>query len=274
MDATLDMWEIPPESAKRVGHPAPFPVALPERLINLYSYKGDLILDPFMGSGTTAIAALQTQRHYVGYDTDSGYVSQARERISTAQTVQIVQEGGPQIPSPLDTQHDWFQQASRQGLAAKEVARRMLVQAGFEQFGPILEGVKVAGVEFSYSVVDAAGQRLLVDFSGALSAARPGLKRGETLFRALGKASAVSLLLGDQAEEVLLTQVLLMSTDAPGRKSALGRALTAALDPVHGTITEIALLDEPGLQTLCQLALGLRPGSAGWGGSEWTVSHG
>ncbi len=274
MDATLDMWEIPPESAKRVGHPAPFPVALPERLINLYSYKGDLILDPFMGSGTTAIAALQTQRHYVGYDTDSGYVRQARERISTAQIVETLQESGPQIPSSADTQHDGFEQARRQGLAAKEVARRMLVQAGFEQFGPILEGIKVAGAEFSYSVMDAAGNRLLVDFSGAFSAARPGLKRGETLFRALGKASAVSLLLADQVGDEPLTQVLLMSTDAPGRKSALGRAITAAADPIHGTITEVALLDEPGLQTLCQLARGLRPGSAGWGGSEWTVSYG
>jgi hypothetical protein len=150
----------------------------------------------------------------------------------------------------------------------------MLVQAGFEQFGPILEGVKVAGVEFSYSVMDAAGNRLLVDFSGAFSAARPGLKRGETLFRALGKASAVSLLLADQAGEELLTQVLLMSTDAPGRKSALGRALTAAVDPIHGTITEVALLDDQGLQTLGQLVLGLRPGSAGWAGSEWTEPHG
>jgi hypothetical protein len=188
--------------------------------------------------------------------------------------VDPVQEGGPQIPSSADTQHDEFEQARRQGLAAKEVARRMLVQAGFEQFGPILEGVKVAGVEFSYSVMDAAGNRLLVDFSGAFSAARPGLKRGETLFRALGKASAVSLLLADQAGEELLTQVLLMSTDAPGRKSALGRALTAAVDPIHGTITEVALLDDQGLQTLGQLVLGLRPGSAGWAGSEWTEPHG
>jgi len=65
-----------------------------------------------------------------------------------------------------------------------------------------------------------------------------------------------------------------MSTDAPGRKSALGRALTAAVDPIHGTITEVALLDDQGLQTLGQLVLGLRPGSAGWAGSEWTEPHG
>ena len=48
-----------PESAKKIGHPAPFPLELPYRLIQLYTFKGDIILDPFMGSGTTAMAALQ-----------------------------------------------------------------------------------------------------------------------------------------------------------------------------------------------------------------------
>ncbi|MEL7210528.1 MAG: site-specific DNA-methyltransferase, partial [Actinomycetota bacterium] len=70
MEATLDVWELPAESATRVGHPAPFPVELPERLIELYTYEGDLVLDPFMGAGTTAVAAVRTGRHYVGYDTD------------------------------------------------------------------------------------------------------------------------------------------------------------------------------------------------------------
>ena len=51
MVATLDVWDIAPESARRVGHPAPFPVELPERLIELYTYENDLVLDPFMGTG-------------------------------------------------------------------------------------------------------------------------------------------------------------------------------------------------------------------------------
>ena len=70
MEATVDVWEIPPERASRVDHPAPFPVALPERLIHMNSYEGDLILDPFVGSGTTAVAAVRAGRHYIGYDTD------------------------------------------------------------------------------------------------------------------------------------------------------------------------------------------------------------
>ncbi|MFO7291540.1 MAG: site-specific DNA-methyltransferase [Actinomycetes bacterium] len=82
LEATLDVWEIPPESATRVGHPAPFPVELPRRLIELYTYRGDLVLDPFIGSGTTAVAAIETGRHYVGFDTDPSYIALAEERIA------------------------------------------------------------------------------------------------------------------------------------------------------------------------------------------------
>src|SRR5664280_1927169 len=87
LEATLDTWKIRPESAKRVGHPAPFPIDLPRRLIELYTYRGDLVLDPFVGAGTTAVAAIQSERHYVGYDTDRQYVALARARIR-AETVQ------------------------------------------------------------------------------------------------------------------------------------------------------------------------------------------
>ncbi len=82
--ATIDVWELPTESATRVGHPAPFPVALPRRLIELYTYKGDLVLDPFIGSGTTAVAAIETGRHFIGFDTDASYVELARQRITEA----------------------------------------------------------------------------------------------------------------------------------------------------------------------------------------------
>ena len=83
-EATLDVWEIRPESARRVGHPAPFPVELPERLLRLYTYRGDVVLDPFLGSGSTAVAAVRNDRRYVGYDTDPEYVRLAEERIAEA----------------------------------------------------------------------------------------------------------------------------------------------------------------------------------------------
>jgi DNA modification methylase len=82
--STLDVWEIRPERARRVHHPAPFPVELPERFIRLYTYVGDVVLDPFLGSGSTAVAATRTGRRYVGYDTDPEYVAIAEARIAEA----------------------------------------------------------------------------------------------------------------------------------------------------------------------------------------------
>lgn len=84
LEATMSVWDILPESARRVGHPAPFPAELPRRLIELYTFDGDLVLDPFLGSGSTAIAAVQAGRHYVGYETDAAYASLAEKRIATA----------------------------------------------------------------------------------------------------------------------------------------------------------------------------------------------
>lgn len=78
---TESVWTFAAESAKRIGHPAPFPVELPYRLIQLYTYSGEIILDPFMGSGQTAIAALQAERHFVGYETSQKYVRLAKRRI-------------------------------------------------------------------------------------------------------------------------------------------------------------------------------------------------
>lgn len=81
LEATVSIWDILPESARRVGHPAPFPVELPRRLIELYSFENDLILDPFLGSGSTAVAAVETGRHYVGYDLSAEYIDLAHRRI-------------------------------------------------------------------------------------------------------------------------------------------------------------------------------------------------
>ncbi len=82
MEWTKSVWTMNPESAKKVGHPAPFPIELPFRLIQLYTFKHDVILDPFMGSGTTAIAAIKSDRFYMGYDNDPQYVKLAEERIA------------------------------------------------------------------------------------------------------------------------------------------------------------------------------------------------
>ncbi len=81
LEFTKSVWSFPAESAKRVGHPAPFPIELPYRLIQLYTFEGEVVLDPFMGSGQTAIAAIKTHRRYVGYEVNEEYVKLAEKRI-------------------------------------------------------------------------------------------------------------------------------------------------------------------------------------------------
>jgi len=82
IEFTKSVWSFNPESARSVGHPAPFPIELPYRCIQLFTFKGDVVLDPFVGSGTTCIAALKTGRHYVGIDIDENYVKLAIKRIN------------------------------------------------------------------------------------------------------------------------------------------------------------------------------------------------
>lgn len=84
LEWTKSVWTFPSASARQVGHPAPFPEELPRRLIELYSYRGDVVLDPFAGSGTTCVAALRTGRRYVGYEIEPEYVKLAEQRIREA----------------------------------------------------------------------------------------------------------------------------------------------------------------------------------------------
>ena len=79
---TRSIWTFPTESAAKVGHPAPFPVELPRRLIKLYSWKGALVLDPFCGSGSTCVAASQLGRLWIGVDTDPAYCELAKRRVA------------------------------------------------------------------------------------------------------------------------------------------------------------------------------------------------
>ncbi len=81
LEWTKSIWTFGAESARRVGHPAPFPLELPRRLIQLYSFKNDVVLDPFVGSGTTCLAALQSNRHFIGYEKKRSYVYLAERRL-------------------------------------------------------------------------------------------------------------------------------------------------------------------------------------------------
>ncbi len=134
MALTLDVWQLPSESARRVGHPAPFPVELPEKLIDLYTFADDLVLDPFMGSGSTLVAASRLGRRYVGYDLDAGYVELARARV--------LEEGDPR--QVVD------------GASGKDVAERVLTDAGFEIEGRDVR-LKGTGMVVPAVVTDARG---------------------------------------------------------------------------------------------------------------------
>ena len=81
LEYTKSIWVFPTESAKRVKHAAPYPLELPRRLIQLYTYSDDIVLDPFMGSGTTAIASAKAHRHYLGYEISQKYIAVCNERI-------------------------------------------------------------------------------------------------------------------------------------------------------------------------------------------------
>ncbi len=82
LEYTKSVWDFSAESARKIGHPAPFPVELPYRLIQLYTFEGDIVLDPFMGSGQTALAALKSDRHFVGYEINADYYNLAQKRIA------------------------------------------------------------------------------------------------------------------------------------------------------------------------------------------------
>ena len=98
MQWTKSVWQFPAISAKKIGHPAPFPEELPYRLIQLYSFEWDVILDPFAGSGTTCLAASSSNRIYVGYETNPDYITIAEKRL-TERNMKLDSGGAPENPS-------------------------------------------------------------------------------------------------------------------------------------------------------------------------------
>ncbi|MGH9024497.1 MAG: DNA-methyltransferase [Acidimicrobiia bacterium] len=215
-ELTTDLWEIPPESATRIGHPAPFPVELPQRMIDLFTYRDDLILDPFMGSGSTAIAALRTERHFVGYDTDERYVQAAKGRVERERARLAEVRTGlasrrvvlPAVPGPGPGEEDSQSRAVREGRSAREIAGIVLRECGFREIAT--KHRSGSGVEVNFTAVDAEGARWHFDVSGAFTTFRPGLQRTDTLWKALGKAAVLQ----SDAEPYRL---VLLTTDLPPR---------------------------------------------------------
>ncbi len=285
MEATTDVWEIPPASATRVGHPAPFPVELPQRLIELYTYRGDLVLDPFIGSGTTAVAAVRSNRRYVGFDTDADYIDLAERRIAEEQerpvenpdslhwkvtaprpkgrngqlsfseelleasVLQNGRSGGARRKS--SPQNDDFQaRAGEEGRKAQEMALAVLLRCGFTDFQ--VKVVEDCGVEINVKALDRQGQQWCFDVSGAFSVTqRPGLRRTDTLWKALGKASVLHSF--DRN-----IRLVLLTTDRPTPNSAGDRALKQLTGLGSGNAVQAVIeMDSPeDLEFLAHLATG------------------
>lgn len=230
MEATTDVWEIPSESATRVNHPAPFPVEIPRRLIELFTYRGDLVLDPFMGSGTTAVAAVQTGRHYAGYEIDPVYRVRAVERVAA----ETAQESGPRQPAPTTGPTSATEAAVVEGRSIRDVAQAVLADAGFRD---IRDGVRVGpGVDVTFEAADASGRRWLFDLFGAFTASAPGLARADVLWRALGRAAAI-----DRDRQG--RRLVLLTSHRPVPPSPLARVLTEVVGPDRIVYDVVELLD-------------------------------
>ena len=200
MAATLDVWDLPPESAKRVHHPAPFPVELPERLILLYTYEDDLVLDPFMGSGSTLVAAARHDRRYVGYDLDPEYVDLARARVEETAVEPTAADGGK---------------------PAASFAAELIEGAGFTITHRDRK-LRGTGLTVSYIATDAGGRPWYFDVSGAFTTSRDGMLRTDTVWRSLGRAHVLANNNPDGIPLVFLT------SDLPRPRSEGDVALRAA----------------------------------------------
>jgi site-specific DNA-methyltransferase (adenine-specific) len=226
MEATTDIWEIAPESATRVGHPAPFPIELPKRLIDLYTYEGDVVLDPFMGSGTTAVAAVQTARRYIGFDTDSTYKQIAERRIAgerekLARPIDKAASFRAYLPAvePADSGEDFQARAVREGRQARELAKSLLEQCGFREIHSEVKP-RGLGVVINFVVTDRNGDDWAFDVSGAFTSSRAGLRRTDTLWKALGKAAVLHQAKANAEPGGIPRHLVLLTTDLPEPGSA------------------------------------------------------
>jgi len=182
LSLTLDVWSIPPESATRIGHPAPYPVELPAQLLRLLSFENDLILDPFMGSGTTLVAASMLGRRFIGYDFDPDFVELARQRVMAE---------GARLPE-------------EDGRSASVLCQESLENAGFTVAAKS-KRIPKTSVVADFVCEDSNGVTWYVEIIGGATAHRAGLARTDSVFRSLGRLSALRGRLGPNVPLLVLT---------------------------------------------------------------------
>jgi site-specific DNA-methyltransferase (adenine-specific) len=224
LDSTLDLWRIPAESARRVGHPAPFPVELPLRLIELYTYAGDLVLDPFLGSGSAAVAAVRAGRRWCGYDIDADYVATARARVEEEQARL---RAGATAGNGVGDAEGWGR-AQGEGRAAAAVAEHLLEEVGFTVTHRN-RALPALGTTVDLVASAADGREWWFDVTGGFTTVRGGLARADVLWRALGRASVLRT--AGAAPLVLLTSHL-PPANTPGDAALRASGREAVFDVV------------------------------------------
>ena len=259
MENTLDVWEIPAESAKRVGHPAPFPVELPARLIELYTYRGDLVLDPFAGSGTTAVAAVRSGRHFAGYDLDEGYIRIAEERVAEERHRLDARRGRrdagvviPAAPAEAAEGGNFRVRALREGLSSKDIARSLIEESGFT--GIEKEPRLSLGVDVDFRAYDRDGQAWCFLVAGGFTRYRGGLQRAEILWRAVGKAAAL--------RAAGISRLVLLAPDVPPSGSPGARALELVAGDNNPVTAVVDMLGDGALaqmKAFCEVPHEIKP---------------
>ncbi|MGH1505356.1 MAG: DNA-methyltransferase, partial [Acidimicrobiales bacterium] len=240
VDVTRDVWRIDAESATRIGHPAPFPVDLPRRLIELYTYVDDLVLDPFAGSGSTLVAAARTGRIGVGYDLDPAYVALCEQRMG--EELERLERVGAGDDLSVDERHDvHLAEAVEVGAKVLDIATRRLEAAGFT-VDTKKKSVKHPGgvVVFDAVATAADGRRFFIDVAGAFTTVKPGVQRIEAAWRLVGRLAAAAAAPADP--------VLVLTPALPKRNTEAWKALQS-LGP-EAAFDMIELMDPDGLDRL------------------------
>jgi site-specific DNA-methyltransferase (adenine-specific) len=227
-------------------------VELPTRLIDLYTYVGDVVLDPFMGSGSTAVAAVRTDRRFLGFDTDGDYITTALARVDDERAerdrraaladepVRVELPAAPTARADEDPQA----RAGREGQQAKDRARALLEQCGFTDIRSPYKPPGL-GIELNFIARDQRGDEWVFDVSGAFTITnRAGLRRTDTLWKALGKAAVLHESTGPATGPA--RPLVLITTDAPARGSSGGKALAVMTGPVDlKPIFDVIEMDAP-----------------------------
>ena len=224
-----------------------------------------MVLDPFMGSGSAAIAALRTGRHYLGYDTDEGYVAAAERRIAEERAALDARSSGtragvgvelPAVPTcegedDVDDD-DALARAAREGRQAKELARILLDGCGFTNIRADVKP-RGLGIELTFVATDATGRDWAFDVSGVFTRGSAGLRRADTLWKSLGKASVL------RESGTTDMPLVLVTTDTPAKGSAGDRALRVMRGPGRPVFDVVELLVDADRDRLHRYACHGRP---------------